>query len=67
MTAARAAARTALTEARARALVALGAGVSEVAVARILGVDRMTVRTWAGKRTPQHRTSNDPGGSDASV
>ena len=34
---------------RGRALVALAEGEPEAAVARELGVDRMTVRKWAGK------------------
>ncbi len=49
-----AAARTeqaaALQEAERAALDALADGISESAVARTLGVDRMTVRKWAGKR-----------------
>lgn len=65
---ARAAARTALAEARTQALAALSAGAPEVAVARILGVDRMTIRTWAGKRTPHHRVANNgPDGKGASA
>lgn len=37
-------------DARRAALLALGEGVPEAMVARLLGVDRMTVRKWAGKR-----------------
>lgn len=48
--AARYAADEALREAKAVALKALKAGVTEVDVATSLGVDRMTVRKWAGKR-----------------
>lgn len=40
----------ALAEAKRVALAALKAGVTEVDVATSLGVDRMTVRKWAGKR-----------------
>jgi len=40
----------AMGEAEAEALRALAAGTPESAVARTLGVDRMTVRKWAGKR-----------------
>lgn len=40
----------ALTDAQSEALAALSEGVPEAAVARALGVDRMTVRKWAGKR-----------------
>lgn len=36
--------------ARKVALAALDAGETEAAVARKLGVDRMTVRKWGGKR-----------------
>lgn len=35
--------------ARAAALRALDEGRAEAEVARVLGVDRMTVRKWAGK------------------
>jgi hypothetical protein len=41
---------TELDEARRIALDALGSGAAEAEVARILGVDRMTVRKWLGKR-----------------
>jgi transposase len=34
----------------------LAAGKSESEVAREAGVDRMTVRKWAGKRSPDGRT-----------
>ena len=37
-------------KAREGGLAALDAGESESAVAKALGVDRMTVRKWAGKR-----------------
>jgi transposase len=37
-------------EARIAALAALSGGVSESEVAAKLGVDRMTVRKWQGKR-----------------
>lgn len=47
---ARAAVEKATEEARLMALEALAAGAAESAVARTLGVDRMTVRKWAGKR-----------------
>jgi len=36
--------------AREAAMRALAEGHAEAAVARALGVDRMTVRKWAGKR-----------------
>lgn len=39
-----------MENAREVALDALGSGATEVEVARVLGVDRMTVRKWAGKR-----------------
>lgn len=39
----------ALAHARAVALRALEAGLTEVAVARTLGVSRTTIRTWTGK------------------
>lgn len=39
-----------MTRARAAALDALEQEVSEVEIAKTLGVDRMTVRKWAGKR-----------------
>ncbi|RRJ85920.1 hypothetical protein EG850_11075 [Gulosibacter macacae] len=47
---ARAALAKATEEAQAAALQALAEGHAEAAVARDLGVDRMTVRKWAGKR-----------------
>lgn len=47
---ARAALSKAIEEAEAEAIRALSEGTSESAVARTLGVDRMTVRKWAGKR-----------------
>lgn len=47
---ARAALAKAAEQAEAEGLRALAEGVSESAVARTLGVDRMTVRKWAGKR-----------------
>ena len=40
----------ALAEAKRVGLKALAEGVTEVDVARSLGVDRMTVRKWRGKR-----------------
>lgn len=39
-----------IEEAERAGLQALAEGESESAVARTLGVDRMTVRKWAGKR-----------------
>lgn len=47
---ARGAQRKALDDARTEALAAVAGGLSEVDVAHILGVDRMTVRKWRGKR-----------------
>jgi DNA-binding CsgD family transcriptional regulator len=47
---ARAALAEALLTAEREGLAALAQGESEAAVARTLGVDRMTVRKWAGKR-----------------
>lgn len=47
---ARKAQKAALDEAQAAAVDALAQGVTEVEVAKTLGVDRMTVRKWAGKR-----------------
>ena len=47
---ARAALAKAIEEAEAEGLRALAEGEPEAAVARALGVDRMTVRKWAGKR-----------------
>lgn len=47
---ARAALAQAMAGAEAEGLHALADGVPEVAVARALGVNRMTVRKWAGKR-----------------
>lgn len=47
---ARAALAKAIEEAEAEGLQALADGIPEAAVARTLGVDRMTVRKWAGKR-----------------
>lgn len=46
----RAALAQALEQAEAEGLRALAEGRPEAAVARALGVDRMTVRKWAGKR-----------------
>ena len=46
----RAALHKVMTHAREVALRALQEGHSEVAVAEKLGVDRMTIRRWAGKR-----------------
>ena len=40
----------AMEKAKAAAIDAVAEGVTEVQVARILGVDRMTVRKWSGKR-----------------
>ncbi len=48
--AARTAEAEALAAAKRVALKALADGVTEVDVSRSLGVDRMTVRKWAGKR-----------------
>jgi hypothetical protein len=42
--------KAAYEEARRCALAALDAGATEYAVANTLGVDRMTVRKWDGKR-----------------
>lgn len=39
-----------LAEAENAALQALHEGATEAGVARALGVDRMTIRKWAGKR-----------------
>lgn len=39
-----------LEEARLTGLAALAAGMTEVDVSKSLGVDRMTVRKWQGKR-----------------
>jgi DNA-binding CsgD family transcriptional regulator len=39
-----------MESAREIALDSLGSGATEVEVAKELGVDRMTVRKWAGKR-----------------
>lgn len=39
-----------MENAREIALDALSSGATESEVARLLGVDRMTVRKWAGKR-----------------
>ena len=47
---ARGAVAAAIEEAERVALAALAEGETEVAVARALGLDRMTVRKWAGKR-----------------
>jgi len=47
---ARAALAKAIEEAEAEGQRALAEGEPEAAVARALGVDRMTVRKWAGKR-----------------
>ena len=41
--------QTAMDTARDAALTAIHAGESESAVAKTLGVDRMTVRKWVGK------------------
>lgn len=40
----------ALKAAETEALNAINEGVTEVEIARTLGVNRMTVRRWAGKR-----------------
>lgn len=42
--------KAAMEEAQTAALEALDLGYTEVQVANTLGVDRMTVRKWAGKR-----------------
>lgn len=42
--------RVAMAAAQSSAVGALSRGEPEAAVARALGVDRMTVRKWAGKR-----------------
>jgi transposase-like protein len=39
-----------MERARMAALEGLASGITEVKVARTLGVDRMTVRKWRGKR-----------------
>lgn len=44
-----------MTELKAAVLVALSAGLPEADVARRAGVDRMTVREWAGKRSRRDR------------
>jgi hypothetical protein len=46
---ARKAQQDALEAAKSAALQAISEGQTEVAVAAALGVDRMTVRKWAGK------------------
>lgn len=50
LTRARAAAAEALRVARVMAQSAHGEGVPETQIAADLGVDRMTVRAWVGKR-----------------
>lgn len=47
---ARKAEQVALEAAKVAALQAIEEGQTEVAVAAALGVDRMTVRKWSGKR-----------------
>lgn len=47
---ARKAEQAALEAAKVAAVQAIKEGQTEVAVAAALGVDRMTVRKWAGKR-----------------
>lgn len=47
---ARKAQKDAMEAAQAAALDALARGYTEVEVANTLGVDRMTVRKWSGKR-----------------
>lgn len=47
---ARKAQQAALEAAKVAALQAIEEGQTEVAVAAALGVDRMTVRKWSGKR-----------------
>lgn len=47
---ARKAQNNAMEDAREAALEALNLGYTEVEVAKTLGVDRMTVRKWGGKR-----------------
>ena len=47
---ARNAEKKAMEDARVAALAAIEDGVSEASVAKVLGVDRMTVRKWVGKR-----------------
>jgi DNA-binding CsgD family transcriptional regulator len=42
--------RAAMNAAETEALAALSEGATEAEVARACGVDRMTVRKWAGKR-----------------
>lgn len=46
---ARAAEKSARVEARAVAVGAIADGQTESTVARLLGVDRMTIRKWLGK------------------
>lgn len=46
----RAARDEAFKKAKLEAITASEAGVTEVAIARTLGVDRMTIRKWVGKR-----------------
>ena len=48
--AARRAADTARDTARVAALEAIAAGMSEASVARLIGIDRLTMRRWQGKR-----------------
>lgn len=58
---ARAAITTARTRARKVAMDAINAGLSEVEVARRLGVDRMSIRNWTGKRDPRSgRSTRQP-------
>jgi hypothetical protein len=47
---ARTAHAAAIARAKAAALAALAAGATEVAVAQSLGVNRLTIRNWQGKR-----------------
>lgn len=47
---ARARVKAKLEEAESLAVQADGEGVPEAEIARLLGVDRMTVRKWLGKR-----------------
>lgn len=58
---ARAALDTALGHAKDAGIRALAEGATEVAVARQLGVDRMTVRKWGGKQTQPIKRERNSG------
>lgn len=54
---ARANLQTAMNDARETAITAATDGVPETRISAQLGVDRMTVRRWLGKRTSGGRTT----------